>query len=190
MLTIIASHLYPILGEIVQHFKVGASADPDSGRDYSFVRTICNDTVVKLSRGYYDTRTCPPECLALEFVRKHTEVPVPGVRRVVVAEGSHYIVMEKIEGTPLHKVWRSLTPSQRFGVALTLRDYLLQIRRASEKYERRSCPGPMGPEPLECSGLEYIIMDRNWSPFDSAKQLIDHFNKLCRLPLQIGRAHV
>ncbi|KDR74520.1 hypothetical protein GALMADRAFT_591597 [Galerina marginata CBS 339.88] len=48
---------------------------------------------------------------------------------------------EKIEGTRLDKIWAGLSPSQQFCVALALRDYVRQLRRASV----HTPPGPLGP---------------------------------------------
>jgi thiamine kinase-like enzyme len=120
---------------------------------------------------------CPEE-RALRFVRSHTSIPVPKVRRYVTNDTSGYLLLEKIEGKRLDKVWPTLSPMQRFLVAWTLRSYIKELRLASASYPRRHVPGPMASTPQQCYGPAWLFGDKPKGPFKSSKALIDHFNRI------------
>ncbi|PPQ71206.1 hypothetical protein CVT26_011019 [Gymnopilus dilepis] len=160
-----------------------------NGEECGAVWVICHDTIVKHTRQPYTASLGPStEYLALCFILQHTSIPVPRVRRLFAYKGYQYIVMEKIDGAPLHEVWPSLTPSQRFGVALTLQDYIRQLRQASAHYARRSCPGPMGPTPRKCLDATWLFdRDRPCGPFESQAKLLGHWNAWFDLPKRNAR---
>ncbi|KIM78178.1 hypothetical protein PILCRDRAFT_824646 [Piloderma croceum F 1598] len=137
---------------------------------YSIV-VLCQDTVVKRGISYY----LDPEVRALDFVRRNTSIPVPKIRRYITSETSAYILLEKIEGTRLDKLWPSYSPLQRFLTAWILRGYILELREASSIYHRCHVPGPMADVPRYCHGPHFLFGDRNRGPFEHSRQLLDYF---------------
>jgi aminoglycoside phosphotransferase (APT) family kinase protein len=133
---------------------------------------LCPDTVVK--GGYVRTDI---EARTLNFVRSNTSIPVPKVRRYMEYETEQFILMEKIEGTPLDRLWPSFSPLQRLQVAWTLRGYILELRRASANYYRRHIPGPMADTPQQCRGAAALFYDRPAGPFEDTRQLLDYFTR-------------
>ena len=118
---------------------------------FSSIFVLCKDTVVKRLLNF-----CPllPEVNALEFVRSRTSIPVPKVRRYITDKNAveGYLMMEKIEGTSLNRLWDDLPGDTRRRIVSSLRDYICQLREASGAY---NCPFP-GPiaenKPRTCVG--------------------------------------
>jgi Phosphotransferase enzyme family len=134
---------------------------------------LCPDTVAKIGPPYH----IGPEATALNFVRSNTSIPVPKVRRYITSGEYAYVLLEKIEGTRLDRLWPSFTPLQRFITAWTLRGYILELRRASGNYKRRHVPGPMADTPQRCHGPPYLFNYRYQGPFECTRELLDFFNK-------------
>ncbi|PSS37216.1 hypothetical protein PHLCEN_2v937 [Hermanssonia centrifuga] len=118
---------------------------------------ISESIVVKqaMGRTFDSPVQVPHEALALEFVRKHTSIPVPRIHRILHTEtepGTHLYVMDFIEGDQLGQVWPTLLPQWgKLRIAWTLRSYIRQLRRA--KSTLSSVPGPLGDEPQTCIGF-------------------------------------
>lgn len=144
----------------------------------SNVFILCSDTVIKT--GLYSSLYS--ESLALNFVRSHTSIPVPKVRRCIQCTddpSDGCLLLEKIEGgKPLNKLWPSLSPFQRFLTAWTLRNYVHELRRASALYPRRHIPGPMTDTdtPKRCRGPPWLFGSTSIGPFNSAADLLDDFS--------------
>jgi len=130
---------------------------------------ICSDTVVKVAAiSRYGTQECP-EANCMNFVRKHTSIPVPAVRRTVEHDGEALILMEYVEGQQLAECWVEMSIWQKISVACTLRRYFNSLRALES-----SIPGPPGTEPLDCETLifgEDIIA----GPFEKFDDLAKHF---------------
>ncbi|KIM78722.1 hypothetical protein PILCRDRAFT_824158 [Piloderma croceum F 1598] len=137
------------------------------------VYDLCRDTVVKKGVDCY----LAPEARALDFVRAHTSIPVPKVRRYIVSGYHANLLMEKIEGTRLDKLWPSYSPLQRFLTAWILRGYILELRKASSLYHRFHVPGPMANDPQQCHGPAFLFGDDYQGPFEHSRQLFDYFSK-------------
>ncbi|KAF9073040.1 kinase-like domain-containing protein [Rhodocollybia butyracea] len=144
------------------------------GRPYWNVFDLCSDTVVKLC-SVFNTPTA--EARALAFVHSNTSIPVPRIRRYIKGQRHGYLLMEKIPGKRLDRVWPSYTPLQKFIVAWTLRGYIRQLRQASAAYARRHIPGPISDKPERCNGIAFLFGDRPRGPFNSSKELVAHFDK-------------
>lgn len=140
---------------------------------HSSIFDLCSDTVVKCST---DAKHQRFEARALNFVRLHTSIPVPKIRRQVEFRTYVYLLLEKIEGKRLDKLWPSLSPSQRFLVAWTLRDYIRELRQASAMYPRRHIPGPMADSPQKCYDPSWLFGHRPKGPFNSSAELISYFS--------------
>jgi len=134
---------------------------------------LCQDTVVKGGLDYY----LAPEARALDFVRANTSIPVPKVRRYIVSGCYADLLMEKIEGTRLDKLWPSYSPLQKFLTAWILRGYIFELRKASGVYHRCHVPGPMANTPQQCYGPEFLFGARYQGPFERPRQLLDYFSK-------------
>jgi hypothetical protein len=135
------------------------------------VYDLCRDTVVKKGIDCY----LAPEACALDFVRANTSIPVPKVRRYIRYRAN--LLMEKIEGTRLDKLWCSYSPLQRFITAWILRGYILELRKASGLYHRFHVPGPMANDPQQCHGPAFLFGDDYQGPFERSGELFDYFSK-------------
>jgi len=124
-----------------------------------------------------EDRYLAPEARALDFVRANTSIPVPKVRRYTISEYNANLVMEKIEGTRLDKLWPSYSPLQRFLTAWILRGYILELRKASGLYHRFHVPGPMADDPQKCHGPAFLFGYYERGPFECSRQLLDYFSK-------------
>jgi hypothetical protein len=145
----------------------------------SSIFVICADTVAK--RGSWgDIRN---EVKTLEFVRDHTSIPVPKIRRFlrggVFKQG--YLIMEKIEGSTLKNCWHRLATDQRWHVVSTLKTYINELREVSAKYY--CFPGPMGSDrPVFCQGATDVYGVMPPGPFKTSGELIAYFNELKNPP--------
>jgi aminoglycoside phosphotransferase (APT) family kinase protein len=148
------------------------SSEPGSEHVSYGILELCPDTVVKARYCYGET-----EARALNFVRSNTSIPVPKVRRYMGGGMKELILMERIEGTRLDKLWPSFSPLQRFLTAWTLRGYILELRKASGNYHRRHVPGPMADTPQPCHGAMSLFQGRPQGPFERTRQLLDYFSK-------------
>ena len=111
----------------------------DAGRVYRLTR----DTAVKFTCGYEEPPV--PESTTLDLVFCHTAIPVPRVRRVIhnPEEGDIAMVMDHIPGRSLYRVWPSMSLLEKLKVALTIRDYVRQLRAI--RHPRSLIPGPVIP---------------------------------------------
>ncbi|KAF9073046.1 kinase-like domain-containing protein, partial [Rhodocollybia butyracea] len=117
------------------------------------------------------------EARVLAFLHQHTSIPVPRVRRYVSNPGQTWLLMEKIPGKRLDKVWPHYIPLQKFLVAWTLRGYIRQLRQVSAAYNRRHIPGPMSDKPEKCNGIKYLFSLRPAGPFKSSKEIVTFFDR-------------
>jgi hypothetical protein len=150
-------------------YVIGKGTNAIIGRN---VVDLCPDTVAKFGEPY--PFLCP-EARALNFVRSNTSIPVPKVRRYITSGMHGYLLLEKIEGTRLDKVWPSLSPLQRLLTAWTLRGYILELRKASNAYHRSYVIGPMADTPQQCHGPAWLWAYRDRGPFESTRELLDWF---------------
>ncbi|TFK57712.1 kinase-like protein, partial [Heliocybe sulcata] len=117
------------------------------------------------------------EAVAQEFVRTHTSIPVPRIRRCIAdGHGHGYMVMERIEGVKLDRLWPSLNTWQRFIVVWTIRGYIRQLRHVSSDYVCRDVPGPMAETPQLCNRPNLMTRDKPFGPFDSAPEFYQYWN--------------
>jgi aminoglycoside phosphotransferase (APT) family kinase protein len=144
----------------------------DPGAASYGILELCPDTVVKARYMFGDI-----EARALDFVRSNTSIPVPKVRRFMNYGLEQFILMEKIEGTRLDRLWPSFSPLQRLLVAWTLRGYILELRKASANYHRCHIPGPIADTPQPCRGAGSLFFDREVGPFEGTRQLLDYFSQ-------------
>ncbi|KAF5128414.1 hypothetical protein E5D57_009353 [Metarhizium anisopliae] len=77
-----------------------------------------------------DRSSHPPNSEAenLRFVRVNTTIPVPVVVDDWNDRGRHFLITERIPGTPLSEVWPSLSESDKDGYAKQTVEYLRQLR--------------------------------------------------------------
>ncbi|THG93599.1 hypothetical protein EW026_g7679 [Hermanssonia centrifuga] len=100
---------------------------------------ITDKVVVKrtLGRTFDDAVQVPHEALAMDFVRKHTSIPVPRVLRTIQTEDAEdelFYVMDFVDGQQLRHVWPTLSIWGKLRVAWTLRSYIRQLRRIDNLY--------------------------------------------------------
>jgi hypothetical protein len=124
---------------------------------------LCQDTVVKAGIDYY----LAPGARPLDFVWANTSVAVLKVRRYIISWIYADLLLEKIEGTRLDKLWPPYSPSQIFLTA----SYILELRKASCIYHCCYFPGLMGNGPQQFHGPAFLFGDRYKDPFDHPMQL-------------------
>ena len=133
------------------------------------VRKISDDTLVKAT---WNVGELHLEASTIEFVRTHTTIPIPRVRRRFFEEeeGASIIVMDYIPGERLDHAWPSLSLWSKLWVALTLRRYIRQLRQLNS-----SVPGPFADSPHICGGL--IFGDRGCGLFPDYASLSAFYNR-------------
>ncbi|PSS00862.1 hypothetical protein PHLCEN_2v4089, partial [Hermanssonia centrifuga] len=137
---------------------------------------ITEKVVIKQTgaRTFRSNGSVPHEALAIEFVRKHTSIPVPRVIRTIHSAkmpGRHLYVMETIPGKQLGQVWPTLSLWHKLRVAWTLRSYIRQLRRAESTLSY--VPGPLGPKPQMCVG--FIFEGKRRTAFPDLQSISDWF---------------
>ncbi|OSX55730.1 hypothetical protein POSPLADRAFT_1063658, partial [Postia placenta MAD-698-R-SB12] len=117
------------------------------------------------------TQNIAHEGHTIEFVRKHTSIPVPCV--FVAAEwcGRKYLLMKKVEGDNLEWAWQHLDAEQRSNIVLQLRSFVLQLRALRSPHgpavcglngvtciDSRISSQPVGPFPNESAFNDGLIV--------------------------------
>ena len=85
---------------------------------------------------------------ALDFVLSSTSIPVPKVCRCLNARPVDTILLlEKIGGMCVDRLWPLFSLLQRFVKAFTLHGYILELHRSLANYHCSHIPGPMADTP-------------------------------------------
>ena len=130
-------------------------------------RKIGDHTFVKAATNSIDPYL---EGTAYEFVRTHTSIPIPRIRRTIKdEEGYTYLVMDHTPGERLDHVWPSLSLWSKLWVALSLRRYIRQLRQLNSLV-----PGPLADSPQKCDGP--MFGDRSCGPFPDYASLSAFYN--------------
>jgi hypothetical protein len=148
------------------------------------VAFLSHDRMLKSYSTFSSART---EALALDLVRSQTSIPVPRMvkmfRTGVNLEGEAFCLMECIPGAAQLKFrWPTLSRWRKLKVILTMRDYLRQLRRVRSPAHAKT-PGPLGPGPQYCNGLQFgdpdqMRIDRSFK-YDTSIDLAAMFAR-CR----------
>ncbi|KAK6364927.1 hypothetical protein LTR64_008839 [Lithohypha guttulata] len=107
------------------------------------------------------------EALTMEYVRKHTTIPVPKVFCAFEHHGAVYIAMERLAGQPLGWEWARRSDDSKAYILQQLRDYVVQLRNLPRMSDCNSVAaiddGPFLDERLPGSSSPV-------GPFPSVKQ--------------------
>ncbi|KAK5082559.1 hypothetical protein LTR70_007665 [Exophiala xenobiotica] len=68
------------------------------------------------------------EALTMEYIRKHTTIPVPKVFCAFEHNGTVYIAMERLSGTPLGRGWTRRSEATKADILRQLQGYVNQLR--------------------------------------------------------------
>jgi aminoglycoside phosphotransferase (APT) family kinase protein len=68
------------------------------------------------------------EAGTMQFVAKHTSIPVPKVHCAFVCKGRAYMVMKRIQGRDLPRAWKELSDKQKNNVFEQLRKMMDKLR--------------------------------------------------------------
>ncbi|KAF9510132.1 hypothetical protein BS47DRAFT_96790 [Hydnum rufescens UP504] len=90
----------------------------------------------------FGTHVRKTEACTMEYVSRHTTIPVPRIIDVISQVNSNgstvvYIMMEHIDATRLDVVWPSLSADVRTAIALELKGYIDQLRMLKAPYPGR-----------------------------------------------------
>ncbi|KAK3899885.1 serine threonine kinase [Staphylotrichum tortipilum] len=107
-------------------------------RDGSACVRLSSRLVVKTSPWVHLT-----EAATLQFVAKHTSVPVPRVHCAFVRKNRAFIVMDRVLGVSLARAWKTLTDAERDTIFAQLRTLLQELR---------ALPPPPGARIQSCVG--------------------------------------
>lgn len=83
------------------------------------------------------------EAVTMRFIAENTSIPVPKVLSAFVRKGAAYIVMEKIQGQELAKLWHHLSDQTRASLLGQLREMVEELRalRPPSQFAVGSCTG-------------------------------------------------
>jgi hypothetical protein len=120
--------------EILRRLDNSEGVSPDAPH----VKKIGDDTLVKATR---DMGAPHLEASSFEFVRMHTTIPIPHVRRRMKDEnGDTLIVMDYIPGERLDHIWPSLSLSSKYvGVVCCV---LCKVQRVAPLRTRKESETP------------------------------------------------
>ncbi|KAL1850417.1 hypothetical protein Daus18300_012951 [Diaporthe australafricana] len=157
-----------------RRMAVGSSRSPHVGHAYP----LSEHTVVKTGG---DVRL--DEAATMRFVAERTSIPVPKVLHAFVHNGASFIVMEKIRGKELAKIWHQLSDDTRASL-------LGQLRQMLE--ELRALPPPTGFAVGSCVGGSLQDFRQRQAPppvqFGPFKT-IQGFHRWLRDDLELGQAN-
>ncbi|KAF8068745.1 hypothetical protein FPV67DRAFT_1668818 [Lyophyllum atratum] len=112
----------------------------------------------------------PHERAAMDYVRRHTLIPVPQLRHRNLRE---WLVSDLIEGEMLLECWDKQSPFMKFRIACTMRRYLSQLRSL-----QNTMPGR--PEDHVVDGR--LFEHQAHGPFQS----LYHFQSWCEMIAMTG----
>lgn len=105
-------------------------------------------------------RCHPNELQAMEFVKRHTTVPIPSIYEVYEHDGVQHIVMERVAGGRWIDEYPTMSPEQVQNFGKELADYLQQMRSLKPPAE-----GFVGSLSLG-SSLDHRLSGTRFGPFD------------------------
>ncbi|RDB18648.1 hypothetical protein Hypma_014700 [Hypsizygus marmoreus] len=106
----------------------------------------------------------------MNFVRAHTDIPVPCTYLLFDTGHRSYAVMEYLDGDTLEVQWDSLEETRRTSVVEQLGGYLCQLRALENP---SSVPGPVDGGP--CCGRWFGLFDAG--PFATHEDLVAWLNR-------------
>lgn len=68
------------------------------------------------------------EAATMRFIAENTNIPVPRVLSAFIRNGDAYIVMERIQGQELAKLWHHISDQTRMSLLNQLRQYVDELR--------------------------------------------------------------
>ena len=123
--------------------------------------------VLKIGKGN------PNEADTMNFVRKHTTLPVPEVINYWTYDGNNYILMQKMPGETLESIWSRLNVDDKRSIMSQLKSYVEEMRKLEFGHI-----GGVNRKPT----IEYFISDDAFGPLDT---LNDFYNiRFGQFPLE------
>lgn len=147
---------------------------PHVGHAYPLSRS----TIVKTGR---DVRLA--EASTTRFVAEHTSIPVPEVLSAFVHNGAAFIVMERIQGRELAKIWHELSDDTRASLLSQLRHMLQELRalQPPTDFSVGSCAGGSLQDFRQSQAPPPV----RFGPFNT----IQDFHRWLRNDLKLGQAN-
>ncbi|OJT01573.1 hypothetical protein TRAPUB_7969 [Trametes pubescens] len=126
----------------------------------------------------------PAEATMMDFVRAHTNIPVPTVHLVftriedmdIPRFVTTYIVMDYISGPTLQYLWETLDAPTKTSVLAQLQGYIRELRSIPPGPD--TAPGPLGGG--KCEGMWFG--EDGVGPFPTHQALVDWWNRCFARP--------
>ncbi|KAI0470302.1 kinase-like protein [Xylaria cf. heliscus] len=117
------------------------------------------------------TFTTLAEAHVIQFVARHTSIPVPKIYCAFTHRGRSYIVMERLDGEPVGLGWLSRSEESKGKILSQLKDAIQQLRNVSP-------PGGIGVANIYGGPVYDCRLPTKflWGPFST----VDHFHKELR----------
>ncbi|EIM87050.1 kinase-like protein [Stereum hirsutum FP-91666 SS1] len=95
----------------------------------------------------------------MDFIARHTSIPVPRVHDAFSARGETWLVMEYIDAPLLIRVWRNLSEHERLSAMQQLKGYIDQLRSLEP-------PEPGKVQAVDGTGcIDSRMASEPWGPF-------------------------
>lgn len=97
----------------------------------------------------------------MDFIARHTSIPVPRVHDAFSARGETWLVMEYIDAPLLIRVWWNLSEHERLSSMQQLKGYIDQLRSLEP-------PEPGKVQAVDGTGcIDSRMASEPWGPFDT-----------------------
>lgn len=150
--------------------------DSDEGNTIEYSSRIIN---VGFGQ-YVKTKATANEVMAMRYVRANTRIPIPKVYGAWTWPGKFtgrcYVLMEKIPGITLERLWPKLKRSQRMKIARRLASYIHELRKVQQPVASSGTVSSFIGGPLDDDGLNPVYYhSKDW--FETVEAFVD--NILC-----------
>ncbi|KAM5469949.1 hypothetical protein MferCBS49748_002711 [Microsporum ferrugineum] len=107
----------------------------------------------------------------MQYVRRHTTIPIPRVMEVYDYGDGQHLVMELVDGQTLDCAWPGLNEEQRQSIVKEFTVYVEQLRGLIPPKE-----GAVGSTKM-CAGYDHRLGHCRFGPFDSISDFHSHVRR-------------
>ncbi|XPS78067.1 hypothetical protein M3J09_010087 [Ascochyta lentis] len=114
---------------------------------------LCFDLCIK-----FGAAVTLSEANTLQFIAKHTSIPVPRVHHAFTHHGKAYILMERVRGETIAKRWQSLSEASKLSI-------FKQLKQITNELRSVPCQAN-GVSNLDGGPIhDYRLQTSSWGPF-------------------------